>query len=70
VRTIIEMGRNLNLEVLAEGIETVEQLAFLRGLGCHYGQGQLFGEAMAAEELLALMVAQAHGERRYATLFG
>jgi EAL domain-containing protein (putative c-di-GMP-specific phosphodiesterase class I) len=70
VRTIVEMGRNLNLEVLAEGIETVEQLAFLRGLGCHYGQGQLFGEAMAAEELLALMVAQAHGERRYATLFG
>jgi diguanylate cyclase (GGDEF)-like protein/PAS domain S-box-containing protein len=69
VRTIIEMGRNLNLEVLAEGIETVDQLAFLRGLGCHYGQGQLFGEAVAANELLALMLEQARGERRFAALF-
>ena len=70
VRTIVEMGRNLNLEVLAEGIETVEQLAFLRGLGCHYGQGQLFGEPMAADELLTLMLGQARGERRFAALFG
>ncbi len=70
VRTIVEMGRNLSLEVLAEGIETVEQLAFLRGLGCHYGQGQLFGEAMAADDLLALMVDQTRGERRFAALFG
>ena len=70
VRTIIEMGRNLNLEVVAEGIETPEQLAFLRGLGCHYGQGRLFGEAMPAEELQALLLAQAGGERRYAPLFG
>jgi diguanylate cyclase (GGDEF)-like protein/PAS domain S-box-containing protein len=69
VRTIIEMGRNLNLEVLAEGIETIDQLAFLRGLGCHYGQGQLFGEAMSADDLLALLRDQARGERRFATLF-
>ncbi len=69
VRTIVEMGRNLNLEVLAEGIETADQLAFLRGLGCHYGQGQLFGEAMAADQLLALLVDQGRGEHRFGALF-
>jgi diguanylate cyclase (GGDEF)-like protein/PAS domain S-box-containing protein len=70
VRTIIEMGRNLNLEVVAEGIETPGQLAFLRSLGCHYGQGRLFGEAMAGDELMGLLLAQTGGERRYAALFG
>ena len=44
VRTIIEMGRSLGMIVVAEGIETVEQLNFLRALGCQQGQGKLFGE--------------------------
>jgi diguanylate cyclase (GGDEF)-like protein/PAS domain S-box-containing protein len=69
VRTIIEMGRNLGLEVVAEGIETAEQLTFLRGLGCHLGQGRLFGEAMEASALLDMLLDQARGERRYAPLF-
>ncbi len=70
VRTIIEMGRNLGLEVVAEGIETAEQLAYLRGLDCHLGQGTLFGEPMAADALLDLLLAQARGERRFRELFG
>jgi len=70
VRTIIEMGRNLDLEVVAEGIETAEQLAYLRGLDCHLGQGTLFGEPMAADSLLDLLLAQARGERRFRELFG
>ncbi|MCJ7453046.1 MAG: EAL domain-containing protein, partial [Steroidobacteraceae bacterium] len=69
VRTIVEMGRNLELEVVAEGIETSRQLAHLRGLGCHLGQGRLFGEPMAADALLALLLAQARGEKHFAALF-
>ena len=58
VRTIIEMGRNLEIDVIAEGVESVEQLEFLRRAGCHFVQGRLFGEPMKAEELLALLQRQ------------
>jgi EAL domain-containing protein (putative c-di-GMP-specific phosphodiesterase class I) len=70
VHTIVEMGRNLELEVVAEGIETSRQLAFLRELGCHLGQGRLFGEPMTADALLELLLAQARGEKRFSALFG
>ena len=69
VRTIVEMGRNLGLEVVAEGIETAEQLAFLRRLGCHLGQGRLFGDPMATDAMLAILLEQARGEKRYRLLF-
>ncbi|MDE2447897.1 MAG: EAL domain-containing protein, partial [Gammaproteobacteria bacterium] len=59
VRTIIEMGRNLEIDVIAEGVESVGQLEFLRRNGCHYAQGRLFGEPLKAEELLALLQRQA-----------
>ena len=62
VKTIIEMGRNLDMEVVAEGVETREQLEFLRARGCHYAQGRLFGEPMTAEALLELMEAQERGQ--------
>ena len=42
VRTIIMLARNMGKDVVAEGIETVEQLARLRTLDCAYGQGYLF----------------------------
>ena len=61
VRTIIEMGRSLGIEVIAEGVESQAQLEFLRGSGCHYGQGRLFGEPCTAEDLLALLAHQARG---------
>ena len=48
VRTIIDMGKSLDLEVIAEGVESSEQLEFLRRHGCYYAQGRLFGDAMAA----------------------
>ncbi len=48
VRTIVEMGRNLGLEVIAEGVETIEQRRLLALHGCHLGQGQLFGAPMTA----------------------
>jgi EAL domain-containing protein (putative c-di-GMP-specific phosphodiesterase class I) len=69
VRTIIEMGKNLGLDVVAEGIESQQQLEFLRSRDCHYGQGRLFGEPMSAEDFLALLITQASGEPNYGELF-
>jgi len=62
VRTIIEMGRSLRLQVLAEGIETEEQRAFLLRAGCQYGQGRLFGEPMTADDFLETMLRQSTGQ--------
>jgi diguanylate cyclase (GGDEF)-like protein/PAS domain S-box-containing protein len=55
VRTIIEMGRSLGMEIVAEGVETHEQSAFLRERGCNYGQGLLFGRPMTADAFLAML---------------
>jgi EAL domain-containing protein (putative c-di-GMP-specific phosphodiesterase class I) len=55
VKTILMLGENLNIEVVAEGIETERQLELLRSLGCRAGQGYLFSKpvsAKAAEQLL------------------
>ncbi|WP_313085835.1 EAL domain-containing protein [Pseudomonas sp.] len=49
---VIAMARNLHLKVVAEGIETVEQLAFLRHQRCDIGQGYLFDKPIPGKELL------------------
>ncbi len=46
VQAIISLGKSLGLSVLAEGIETEDQLAFLRSQGCHEGQGYLFSHPL------------------------
>ncbi|MBV8854701.1 MAG: EAL domain-containing protein [Sinobacteraceae bacterium] len=61
VKTIIEMGRSLGMEVVAEGVESLRHLDFLRRNACHYAQGKLFGEPCTAEDLLALLLQQASG---------
>ena len=48
---IIALAHNLRLEVLAEGVETPDQLAFLRERGCDASQGYLFSRPLPAEEL-------------------
>ncbi len=58
VRTMIEMGRNLGMVVVAEGVEAASQLQFLHDNGCDQAQGRLFGDPCAAEELLALLQRQ------------
>jgi diguanylate cyclase (GGDEF)-like protein/PAS domain S-box-containing protein len=68
VRTIIDMGKSLNLEVIAEGVEAPEQLEFLRKHGCFYAQGRLFGEPMAAGDLLAILGAQKDEGAHHANL--
>ncbi|MDP4171901.1 MAG: EAL domain-containing protein, partial [Bacillota bacterium] len=51
VKTIIDMGHNLNFNVIAEGIEKPEQEAFLKENGCKVGQGYLYSRPLAAEQL-------------------
>ncbi len=68
VRTIIDMGKSLDLEVIAEGVEAGEQLEFLRKHGCYYAQGRLFGDAMEAGKLLGILVGQVGGAAHHAAL--
>ncbi len=55
VTAVVVLAQTLGMEVIGEGIETVEQLALLRGLGCTWGQGHFFAPAMPAEELVVLL---------------
>ncbi len=52
---IIAMGHSLRLTIIAEGVETLEQLAFLRERECHKVQGFLFARPMPAEQLPAYL---------------
>lgn len=54
--TVIVMAHKLGKEVIAEGIETQEQLAYLAQENCDYGQGFLFSKAVSADQFLALSV--------------
>ena len=51
VRAVLDIGRSLDLAVVAEGIETPEQAAALVGMGCRCGQGYLYGRAASADEI-------------------
>ena len=59
VETIIAMGRQLRLQVLAEGVETEAQYAFLNAHGCDQFQGYLFGQALPLEEFERLLAVPA-----------
>jgi EAL domain-containing protein (putative c-di-GMP-specific phosphodiesterase class I) len=54
-RAIIALAHSLGLTLVAEGVETGAQLAFLRQYGCEVYQGWLFAKAMAADDLSALI---------------
>lgn len=58
VTAIIGLAKSLNLKVVAEGIETTEQLACLAKLGCQYGQGYLFSQPLPAIEATELLVSR------------
>ncbi|MEJ2591291.1 MAG: EAL domain-containing protein [Candidatus Thiodiazotropha sp.] len=61
VRSIMDLGRHLGKQVIAEGIETEAQRDFLREAGCSEGQGHLFWQAMSAAEFLELLRRQSAG---------
>jgi diguanylate cyclase (GGDEF)-like protein/PAS domain S-box-containing protein len=54
-QTIMPMAKNLRLDVIAEGVETIEQVALLKKLQCKYAQGYYFSKPLAAEEVAALL---------------
>jgi diguanylate cyclase (GGDEF)-like protein/PAS domain S-box-containing protein len=55
VRTIITLGRSLNMSVIAEGVETEEQREFLKMNGCHAYQGYLFSRALPSADFEAFV---------------
>lgn len=55
VGTINELAHSLGMDVVAEGIETVQQLGHLRKLGCEFGQGYLFSVPLPAAEIEKLL---------------
>ena len=69
VDTIIQMGRNLDMDVVAEGVEDESQLIFLQKLGCTYAQGLLFGDPMSSDNYLELLLAQVEGTDTHRALF-
>ncbi|MGZ4609847.1 MAG: EAL domain-containing protein, partial [Actinomycetes bacterium] len=54
-QAIVEIGRTLRLQTVAEGVESPAQLERLRSLGCHVAQGFLFAEPLPPEEATALL---------------
>ena len=54
VNAIIKMAQGLNIKTIAEGVETREQLATLRSLGCDYIQGYYFGKPLPPEEFVKM----------------
>ncbi|AQZ94031.1 putative bifunctional diguanylate cyclase/phosphodiesterase [Halopseudomonas phragmitis] len=61
VGAMIELGRSLNLEVVAEGVEQRQQLEVLRGMGCDQVQGYFISPALAFEELCYFLDAYSMG---------
>ncbi len=58
VRTIVTLAHNLGLDVVAEGVETAEQLAQLRTLQCEYGQGYFFSRPLDVAAVETFMAAE------------
>jgi diguanylate cyclase (GGDEF)-like protein len=54
-RAIVDLGRTLGLQVIAEGIEHAEQARWLAGIGCRYGQGYLYARPMGGAAIEALL---------------
>jgi diguanylate cyclase (GGDEF)-like protein/PAS domain S-box-containing protein len=55
VRAIVSMAKNLDLRLVAEGVETDNQVGFLHALGCHVGQGYLFSKPVPAADFQKLL---------------
>lgn len=69
VHAIIAMAHAMHLQVVAEGVETVEQLGFLRQHGCDLVQGYLFSQPLPLDNIVALFPANARPLDRVAARF-
>jgi EAL domain-containing protein (putative c-di-GMP-specific phosphodiesterase class I) len=56
VKTIVMLAGKLGMQVIAEGVETVDQLQQLRRLNCQYGQGYLFSKPLSANDADMLLL--------------
>lgn len=61
VAAVTAMAKKLNIAVVAEGVETTEHEAFLKGIDCEYGQGYLYGKPVPLEEMVDYL--QEHAPR-------
>ncbi|HLB17060.1 MAG TPA: EAL domain-containing protein [Burkholderiales bacterium] len=64
VRTVVDLAHNLGFVVVAEGVETEEQVAFLADQGCDLAQGYRFGKPVPPDEIAALLAPPPPFERR------
>ena len=64
VKVAIALGQGLNLQVIAEGVETAEQLAFLQSLQCEMGQGYFFSKPMSAAAATQLCMESRSGNKQ------
>jgi diguanylate cyclase (GGDEF)-like protein len=67
VRSTVELGRNLGLKVVAEGVETATAWAHLKALGCDFAQGYYLSRPVPAAEIAALIAADGTSAPRAAT---
>lgn len=62
-RTVVALAKSLNVAVIAEGIETEEQLRLLEEMGCRQGQGYLFSKPLPADEMERFLLGDASCQR-------
>jgi EAL domain-containing protein (putative c-di-GMP-specific phosphodiesterase class I) len=58
VRSIVMMAKGLNMEVVAEGIEGIEQLRSLDQMGCRFGQGYFFSKPVPAGQIETMLASE------------
>ena len=64
VRSIVALAQELDKKIVAEGVEAAEDVAFLRSIGCQFGQGYYYGEAMSEKEVGELLKIVRKSERK------
>lgn len=67
VRAMVALAHELGKKVIAEGIETPEDVVFLRSIGCEYGQGYFYGEPMSDRDVIDLLRIIRKSERKLQT---
>ncbi|OLU23606.1 GGDEF-domain containing protein [Pseudomonas sp. PA15(2017)] len=63
VRAIIQLGKSLGMQVIAEGVETAEQEAYIIAQGCHEGQGYYYSRPLPARELTQYLKQSSRSQR-------